>query len=73
MVADFPTLSCLVLNEADWMTLTGDPFSPENFGILFPEDSLAIEAVSTSLLKLRESGRYGKLFEKYFGKISSDN
>lgn len=68
VVGDYPILSYYAQRDgADWMILTGDVFSPENYGILAPEDSPHLEGVNNALLQLREEGRYEDIYAKYFG------
>ena len=68
IVADLPILSYYASHEgADWMILAAEPFSPENLGILLPDNSGHIEAIDNALLKIREDGDYEKLYTRYFG------
>ena len=68
VIADLPILSYFANHGgAGWMSIAGEPFSLESFGLFFPENSPLIEPVNVALLKFREEGGYIKLQEKYFG------
>lgn len=68
VVADFPILSYYAKHQgADWMMLAGEVFNPDNYAIIFPENSLQVEIVNKALLEIREEGKYDVLYQKYFG------
>ncbi len=68
IVADYPVLSYYTHNKgAGWMSIAGEIFNPDAFGIFFPENSPLLEQVNTALLKLKEKGIYDKIKTKYFG------
>lgn len=68
IVADLPILSYYASREgAEWMLLAGEPFNPENLGILLPDNSPYTEAINGALLRIREDGEYAQLYAKYFG------
>lgn len=68
IVADYPVLSYYASREgAKWMQLAGESFNPDNYGIIFPENSPLIERVNTALLEIKEEGTFAELSEKYFG------
>ena len=68
IVSDFPLLSYYVSHDgAEWMSIAGNIFSKENYGIMFTAKSPYIEQVNTTLLKLKENGYYEALYTKYFG------
>jgi polar amino acid transport system substrate-binding protein len=68
IVSDFPILSYYASHDgASWMMITGKTFNHESYGFMFTEDSPHIENVNSTLLKLKESGYYKTLHEKYFG------
>ena len=48
--------------------LAGEVFKPENYAIIFPENSPLIEPINRTLLELKEDGTYQALLQKYFGK-----
>lgn len=68
IVSDYPILSYYASRDgADWMLLAGQPFNPDNYGIIFPENSPLVEKVNRALLELNENGFYSTLYQKYFG------
>ena len=68
IVSDYPLLSYYATHDgASWMMITGDIFNKESYGFMFIENSPYLEKVNSSLLKLKESGYYQSLYNKYFG------
>ncbi|CAA6828732.1 MAG: Unknown protein [uncultured Thiotrichaceae bacterium] len=68
VVADFPILSYYAKHQgADWMIMAGEIFNPDNYAIIFPENSPHVEDVNKALLQIREEGKYDELYQKYFG------
>jgi len=47
--------------------LVGTPFNNEQYGILLPRGSPLREQINQSILRLRESGAYRRLYVKWFG------
>lgn len=69
IVADMPVLSWYLSKPAsEWMMLAGETFNIDNYGILFPDDALLLEAIDTELLSLREEGVYREIHERYFSR-----
>ncbi|MEE9320112.1 MAG: transporter substrate-binding domain-containing protein [Granulosicoccus sp.] len=67
IVADYPVLSYYASRSgSEWMQLTGNIFSPENYGILLPDKSRYLEAINNALLTIREDGTYADIYKKYF-------
>jgi len=67
IVSDFPILSYYASHAgAEWMMLAGKTFNHESYGFMFTEKSPYIESVNSTLLKLKESGYYKTLYDKYF-------
>ncbi len=51
--------------------VVGSIFREEDYGILFPSASPHRKSVSAALLKLKETGAYSSIYEKWFGTESS--
>lgn len=47
--------------------LAGQPFHPEEYGILFQQGSELREPVNRALLQVIESGQYQEIKQKWFG------
>ena len=47
--------------------VVGGPFHKEDYGIVFPANSLLRKQVNVVLLSLREDGSYGRIYDKWFG------
>ena len=47
--------------------VVGEPFHKEDYGIVFPANSLLLKQVNVVLLSLREDGSYGRIYDKWFG------
>jgi polar amino acid transport system substrate-binding protein len=48
------------------MQMAGPVFKPEAYGIAFPLDSPLKEEVNRALLRLKESGRYQEIYDRWF-------
>jgi ABC-type amino acid transport substrate-binding protein len=53
--------------EAGKVAVVGNLFDPQYYGFLFPQGSKLREPVNRALLKLRKTGRYDRIFNKWFG------
>jgi polar amino acid transport system substrate-binding protein len=47
--------------------MAGPVFKPESYGIAFPLDSPLRENVNRALLRIKESGRYTEIYDRWFG------
>ena len=47
--------------------VVGQPFHKEDYGIVFPANSLLLRQVNVVLLSLREDGSYDRIYDKWFG------
>jgi polar amino acid transport system substrate-binding protein len=67
MVFDAPILAYYVATRGQGrMQLAGNVFKPESYGIVFPVGSPLRGEVNRVLLKLKETGRYQELHDRYF-------
>jgi polar amino acid transport system substrate-binding protein len=48
------------------MQMAGPVFKPEAYGIAFPLDSALKEDVNRALLRIKESGRYQEIYDRWF-------
>jgi polar amino acid transport system substrate-binding protein len=68
IVHDAPILAYYAKTKGQGKFRTsGRVFSPEKYGVLFPQGSDAREKFDQGLLKLRETGQYNKILTKWFG------
>ena len=68
VVFDAPTLlSYARTRGAGEVAIVGDLFDPQPYGIALPEGSQLREPINRALLGLRESGKYDRIYEKFFG------
>jgi polar amino acid transport system substrate-binding protein len=54
------------------MQMAGPVFKPEAYGIAFPLDSPLREEVNRAMLRIKESGRYQELYDRWF-RVSETN
>ncbi len=67
VVWDAPIIQYYVNGKWKWdFSLVWKVFKPENYWILFPEDSEYKEKVDQTLLEIQEDGTYEKFYNKYF-------
>ncbi len=50
------------------VVMAGPVFKPESYGIAFPLNSPLREDVNRALLRVRESGRYQEIYDRWFGR-----
>jgi len=68
VVYDAPVLLFYAAHEGKGKVQTaGAVFRRENYGIVFPSNSVHRKPVNEALLKLKESGFYDQLYTKWFG------
>ena len=68
VVFDAPVLMYYAAHEGKGkVEVVGKTFRDENYGIVFPQNSTLRKEVNLALLKLRESGTYQQLYDKWFG------
>jgi polar amino acid transport system substrate-binding protein len=69
VVFDSPVLLYYAANEGKGrVTTVGSPFRKEDYGIALPQGSPLRVRVNVELLKMREDGTYGRLYDKWFTK-----
>ena len=67
VVYDFPSLNHYAANGGRGkVRLVGPVFSHEPYGIVLPEGSPLREEINRALLELLESGRYQRIYQKWF-------
>jgi ABC-type amino acid transport substrate-binding protein len=68
VVYDYPVLLYQAVQNLDKnYTVPGEPFSTEDYGIVFPEGSPFRESVNRALLRLYENGVYDQIYNKWYG------
>ncbi len=68
IVHDAPILAYFAKTQGEGKFRTaGRVFNPEKYGFLFPEGSAEREKFDQGLLKLRETGQYNTILQKWFG------
>lgn len=68
IVHDAPILAYFSKTQGEGKFRTvGRVFNPEKYGFLFPEESAEREKFDQGLLKLRETGQYNTILQKWFG------
>jgi polar amino acid transport system substrate-binding protein len=71
MVYDAPIMLYFAANLGKGQVeMAGPVFKPESYGIAFPLDSPLRENVNRALLRIKESGRYTEIFDRWFGQRS---
>ncbi|MCC2096137.1 MAG: transporter substrate-binding domain-containing protein [Hyphomicrobiales bacterium] len=66
-VYDAPILLYYASHDGKGKVVTAGPiFRPEAYGIMFPPESPLRKKVNAALLKLKESGEYRSLYQRYF-------
>jgi glutamine transport system substrate-binding protein len=67
VVFDAPVLLYYAANEGRGrVAISGPVFHKENYGIVFPKNSLLSKDVNEALLALRQDGTYQQLYDKWF-------
>ncbi len=67
IVYDSPILLYYASREGKGkVQMAGPVFRPETYGILFPADSQLRKTINQALLKLRETGEYRTIYQKWF-------
>ena len=67
VVFDAPVLLYYASHEAKGkVDVIGKIFREENYGIVFPQDGPLRKEVNLALLKLKESGTYQQIYDKWF-------
>jgi polar amino acid transport system substrate-binding protein len=67
VVFDSPVLLYYAANDGKGrVTTVGGPFRKEDYGIVFPRGSPLRSQVNVVLLKMREDGTYGRIYDKWF-------
>ena len=69
VVHDYPALYAIASSE-EGLSLTGNVFERQNYGIALSEGNPLRERINRSLLKLIEDGTYAQIKTKYFAKKS---
>jgi polar amino acid transport system substrate-binding protein len=67
VVFDSPTILYYAHNEPGKVAVVGNLFDPQYYGFLFPQGSKLREPINRALLKLRKTGQYDRIFNKWFG------
>jgi polar amino acid transport system substrate-binding protein len=68
LVYDAPPMAFYSNNEGKGkVSLIGEVFKPENYGIVLPQKSENLNKVNLALLSIKEDGTYKELYTKYFG------
>lgn len=68
VVHDAPVLAYYVNTSGEGkMRLVGSILRPEKYGIALTAGSVHREGIDRALLRIREDGRYGRLYSKWFG------
>ena len=68
VVHDAPVLAYYVNTSGEGkMRLVGSILRPEKYGIALTAGSVYREGIDRALLRIREDGRYGRLYSKWFG------
>ncbi len=68
MVYDAPIMLYFAANQGKGQVeMAGPVFKPESYGIAFPLDSPLRENVNRALLRIKESGRFTEIYERWFG------
>jgi lysine-arginine-ornithine-binding protein len=69
VVGDAPTLKYMIAQSFRTLKTVGTPFTDEQFGIAVGrKNPELVDAINAALKKIRASGEYDKLNEKWFGK-----
>ncbi|MFP2933005.1 basic amino acid ABC transporter substrate-binding protein, partial [Pyxidicoccus sp. 3LG] len=72
VVGDAPTLRYFITHGFKGLRTTGGLLTEEHYGIAMrPEDTALRDAVNGALQRLRDSGRFAALEEKYFGEAGA--
>ena len=65
---DKPVIESFVSKRgAGKVAIVGDLYAGQPYGIGFPKGSPLVEKVNAALAKLKASGEYAKIYEKWFG------
>ena len=71
VVGDAPTLRYMIRQSFRDLKTVGRPFTDEKYGMAMAEGSADLQqAVNTALRKIRESGEYAQIYEKWFGEAA---
>lgn len=69
VVFDSPVLLYYAAHEGKGrVSLVGNVFRKESYGIIFPQNSPERRHVDNALLTLKENGTYQRIYDKWFGK-----
>jgi len=73
VVFDAPAVKYHVMNEGkEKIAITGNVFNEEHFGMAVAEGSPLREALNLSLLRIRDSGQYQEIWDKWFSEADND-
>ena len=73
VVYDSPILQYYVAHEGSGsLRLVGSIFRKESYGILFSPNDPRRKLINEVLLRLRETGEYDMIYQKWFGKALED-
>jgi ABC-type amino acid transport substrate-binding protein len=67
VVFDSPSILNFANGQGEKVAVVGGLFDLQYYGIAFPPDSPLREPVNRALLKLRRSGRYDQIHDRWFG------
>ena len=68
VVGDAPTLRYMIRQSFRDLKAVGEPFTEEKYGIAMAQGSGELrDAVNDALRRLRESGEYARIYDKWFG------
>lgn len=66
VVYDDPSVRYVTRHDSEF-AIAGDVFRPQYYGFAFPTNSDLVEPFNRVLLKLKESGKYDRLYHEWFG------
>ena len=65
-------LGCFAVEGSGSLRLVGSIFRKESYGILFSPNDPRRKLINEVLLRLRETGEYDMIYQKWFGKALED-
>ena len=71
VVGDAPTLRYMIRQSFRDLKTVGQPFTDEKYGMAMAQGSADLQqAVNAALRKIRESGEYAQIYDKWFGEAT---
>lgn len=71
LVGDAPTVRYMIRQSFRDLKTSGEPFTEEKYGIAFARESTDLrDAVNEALKRVRASGEYARIYEKWFGEAA---